>query len=83
MVSRDQLRVQGLRAYEWGRLRTAARVAFVLVPVALLCLLENRGRAECVCVAAVGWRSSRQAFKQVAFRSWRGSSSTGLALNVV
>lgn len=67
MVSRDQLRIQALRAYEWGRLRTAARVAFVLVPVALLCLFENRGRAECVCVAAallalcvwLRWRNRR------------------------
>src|SRR5688572_6643201 len=52
MVSREQLRHQGLRAYEVGRLRTAARIAIVLAPVASICLLETRGRPACACVAA-------------------------------
>ncbi|MEY2935431.1 MAG: hypothetical protein RL033_6180 [Pseudomonadota bacterium] len=51
MVTREQLRLHGLRAYEWGRLQTAARVVFVLVPLAALCLLESRGRSSCACVA--------------------------------
>jgi hypothetical protein len=52
MVSREQLRLQGLRAYEFGRLRVAARIAFVVVPVGSLCLLESRGRPACACVVA-------------------------------
>ena len=52
MVSREELRLQGLRAYELGRLRAAARIAFVLLPVVSLCLLESRGRPACACVAA-------------------------------
>jgi hypothetical protein len=53
MVNLEQLRVRGLRAYEVGRLRVAARVAFLLVPVAAVCLLETRGREACVCLAAL------------------------------
>lgn len=52
MVSREQLKLQGLRAYEFGRLRAAARIGFVLIPVAAICLLESRGRPACACVAA-------------------------------
>lgn len=47
MVHREHLKVHGLRAYEVGRLRSASRVALVLVPVAALCLVEARGRATC------------------------------------
>jgi hypothetical protein len=53
MVSRDHLRSGGLRAYELGRLRSAARIMLVLVPLAAVCLIESRGRAACVCVAGV------------------------------
>lgn len=52
MVSREELRLQGMRAYEVGRLRAASRVAFVLIPAVSLCLLESRGRPACACVAA-------------------------------
>jgi hypothetical protein len=51
MVNRDQLRTQGLRAYETGRLRAASRIALVVVPAAALCLLESRGREACACLA--------------------------------
>ena len=53
MVSREQLRIEGLRAYELGRLRSASRIAIVLVPLATVCLFESRGRAACACVAAI------------------------------
>jgi hypothetical protein len=90
MVSREELRLQGLRAYEVGRVRAAARIAFVLVPVVLLCLLESRGRPACACVAAaligvcvwLRWRDRRgfevvsSGFGRVAFRYWRGSFLT-------
>jgi hypothetical protein len=52
MLSREQLRLDGLRAYELGRFRAAARIGFVLVPVGALCLLESRGRPACACVVA-------------------------------
>jgi hypothetical protein len=53
MVSREQLRVHGLRAYEIGRWRAASRVGLVLVPVCALCLFESRGRAACAGLAAL------------------------------
>ncbi|MFZ5896374.1 MAG: hypothetical protein ACOY0T_35295 [Myxococcota bacterium] len=72
MESREQLRVHALRAYEFGRLRAASRVAFVLVPLALVCLYETRGRELCGCLAAallgvcvwLRWRN-RQGFENV------------------
>jgi hypothetical protein len=51
MVSREQLRAQGLRAYETGRLRVASRIALPLVPAAAICLVESRGRGTCACLA--------------------------------
>ncbi len=67
MVSRERLRVQGLRAYEAGRLRAASRISFVVVPAAAVCLLESRGRGACACMAVallavavwLRWRDSR------------------------
>jgi hypothetical protein len=53
MVNREQLRAQGLWAYETGRLRAAARVALVLIPAAAVCLLESRGRGTCACLAVM------------------------------
>jgi len=41
MVSREQLKRGGLRAYETGRLLVAARPAWVLVPAVLVCALET------------------------------------------
>ena len=53
MVSREQLKRGGLRAYEAGRLRMAARAAWVLAPTVLICALGT-GRGEaCVCVGAL------------------------------
>ena len=51
MVNLEHLRLRGLRAYELGRLRSASRVAFLLVPLTALCLVEKRGREACACVA--------------------------------
>jgi hypothetical protein len=53
MVSRERLRAQGLRAYEAGRLRAAARIALVVVPAAAVCLVESRGRGACACMAVM------------------------------
>ena len=52
----DKLEVltnRSLRAYELGRLRMAARVALVLLPVIALCLFEPIGRKACACCGAV------------------------------
>ena len=51
MVNLDQLAARGLRAYELGRLRVAARVGLVLFPASAICLLEDRGRPSCACAA--------------------------------
>lgn len=53
MVHPDELAARGLRAYEMGRFFAAARVAIVIVPVSVLCLLESRGREACACLAIV------------------------------
>jgi hypothetical protein len=53
MVSREQLRATGLRAYELGRLRSAARIALVLLPLSALCLMESRGRETGACLAGL------------------------------
>jgi hypothetical protein len=51
MITREQLRAQGLWAYETGRLRAASRVALVLVPATAVCLFESRARGACACLA--------------------------------
>jgi len=53
MVSPEELTARGLRAYEAGRLVAALRVALVIVPVTVLCLLEPEGRETCACLAVV------------------------------
>jgi hypothetical protein len=53
MVSLEQLRVRGLRAYEAGRLRAASRITLVVAPLAAVCLLEERARGSCACCAVV------------------------------
>jgi hypothetical protein len=53
MVNLEHLRMRGLRAYELGRLRSASRIAFLLVPLTALCLYEQRGRQACACIAVV------------------------------
>lgn len=53
MATREELRAHGLRAYEAGRLKAAARVAFVLVPLTALCLVDERAREVCACVAVL------------------------------
>ena len=53
MVKLETLTARSLRHYELGRLRMAARVAIVLVPMAAVCLLEPIGRESCACCAAL------------------------------
>ena len=53
MVNLDHLAARGLRAYELGRLRVAARVGLVLIPASAICLLEERGRPSCACAAVL------------------------------
>lgn len=53
MVNREELKRDGLRAYEGGRLRMASRAAWVLAPTVLVCALGT-GRSEaCACVGVV------------------------------
>jgi hypothetical protein len=52
MVDLEQLKTRGLRAYEAGRIRTASRIV-VLLPVAMVCLLETKGRETCVGLVAL------------------------------
>lgn len=50
MVNREQLKREGLRAYEAGRWRMASRAAWVLAPTVLICALAT-GRGEaCACL---------------------------------
>jgi hypothetical protein len=53
MVSREQLKRVGLRAYEAGRLRAAARAAWVLVPAVLFCAFATEAGETCVCIGVV------------------------------
>jgi hypothetical protein len=62
MVNLEELEARGLFAYQMGRLRMAAKIAVVLVPVSLVCLFESEAREACACtavllfVAAIGLR---------------------------
>lgn len=51
MLSRERLREKALRAYELGRLVTPAKVAWLLVPTALVCALETRASETCLCLS--------------------------------
>lgn len=53
MVNLEQLRARGLRAYETGRVRMAARVVWLVLPVAVVCSIESREREACACLAAL------------------------------
>lgn len=53
MVNREQLRHGGLRAYELGRLRSAVRAAWLLVPVAVFCALETGAGESCACIGVL------------------------------
>ena len=52
MVSRDRLLRSGRRAYEMGRLRAAARVAWLVVPVVAVCALATGAGETCACVGS-------------------------------
>jgi len=76
MVNLETLTARSLRRYELGRLRMALRVAFVLAPLAAICLLEPVGREGCAGCAGLLLAASIW----LRFRSRAGveSVSTGL-----
>lgn len=53
MANRDLLAIAGLRAYELGRLRRAARVALIIVPAGILCAWVTGEGESCACLAAL------------------------------
>ena len=53
MVNRDELKRDGLRAYELGRLRAALRLAWVLVPAVLVCAIESGAGETCACLGVL------------------------------
>lgn len=53
MANREELRRGGLRAYELGRLRVAARAAWVLVPTVIVCALETGAGETCACIGVL------------------------------
>lgn len=53
MVNLEHLEARGLRAYELGRFRMAAKVGLLLLPLSLVCLLETQGREACACTAVL------------------------------
>lgn len=53
MVNLEQLEARGLRAYELARLRMAAKVGLLLLPVTASCLLESQGREACACTGVL------------------------------
>jgi hypothetical protein len=65
MVNLELLTRRGLRAYEFGRLRMAARIALLLGPMLVVCVGTAPDKRTCAClslvllVVAVGlrWRS--------------------------
>jgi hypothetical protein len=52
MVTREELREGGMRAYERGRLRAASRVAWFLIPASILCALTTGEHQTCACLGA-------------------------------
>ena len=53
MVNLEHLRARGLWAYETGRARMASRIALIVIPAAVVCLLEVKGREACACVSVL------------------------------
>jgi len=53
MVNLETLTARSLRHYELGRLLMALRVAIILIPLSIVCLLEPVGRETCACCASL------------------------------
>jgi hypothetical protein len=53
MVNREQLKKEALRAYEVGRLRSAARAAWVLVPATVVCAVGTGAGERCACLGVL------------------------------
>src|SRR5204863_2151868 len=88
----ERLKRRARHAYELGRLRTASRIALLLGPATLVCLLSERNRPACACSAtvllalAIGlrWRD-RRGTNGVRTGLWAGllPLATGLLLNAL
>jgi len=69
MVDLEALAKRARRAAEWGRLRSASRVAFAVIPMALLATLVSPNRSAIagisllllVVTVALGWRNAEGA----------------------
>jgi len=53
MVDLERLTKRARRAYELGRIRSAARVAAFVGPVGALCVLMSPRKGECLCLLVV------------------------------
>lgn len=53
MVVDDPLRLRALRAYEMGRLRSAARALLLLVPVTIVCAIGTGQHETCGCLGVL------------------------------
>lgn len=53
MVNREQLKKEALRAYEVGRMRTAARAAWLLIPATVVCAFGTGAGERCVCLGVL------------------------------
>lgn len=67
MVDLERLAKRARRAYELGRIRSAARIAAYVAPVGALCVLMSPRKGECLClvfvllafVVGMRWRNRR------------------------
>lgn len=53
MVNLERLRSGGIRAYEFGRLRSAARAAWILIPTTIVCAIETGSSEVCACIGVL------------------------------
>ncbi|MER2559458.1 MAG: hypothetical protein ABTQ32_01990 [Myxococcaceae bacterium] len=53
MATPDLLIRDGLRAYEWGRLRVAARAAWLVVPAVAICVASTSQKELSCCLGAL------------------------------
>lgn len=81
MANLERLRANGLRAYELGRLRYAARIGFYLLPLVAACALTTGQGEFCACLGVL-------IFMVAAGCRWRNrqgaqDSALGMAAGVI